>query len=146
MKYLFKYSNQHKAQACALFCMDFRFKEETLEYLKNKLGMNDLDVISLAGASLNIANPKNKADYEVVMNQIDLSANLHKIDKIIIIDHADCGAYGGRAAFNSVEEEKDAHVKNLIESKEILNNKYPEKEIVLVYADLIQQRIVFEKV
>jgi carbonic anhydrase len=148
MSYPFLYKENHKAQACALFCMDFRFKNATLEYLKREQDLVDLDIVVLAGASKNIVNPKIPADQKVALQQLELSCNLHHIDKIVIIDHADCGAYGGAKAFgNNLAKEEEAHKKNLREAKKILSKKFPNQKIILIYANLKNQsEIVFEEI
>lgn len=146
IRYPFKYENKHRAQACALFCMDFRFKDATLKYLKKQLNLEDLDIMVIAGASLNIASPRTSADYDIALKQIKLSTKLHQVNKIIIIDHADCGAYGGRTAFSSTEEEEEVHTNNLLKSKKILQEKYPNQEIILIYANLIGSEIKFQEI
>lgn len=150
MQYLFNYKNQHKAQACALFCMDFRFKNETLNYLGKELNLKDLDIITVAGASKNIANPKVLTDYRFIIRQIGLSIDLHEIDKIILINHADCGAYGSREFFGGAEKEKLVHVKDLLKSKKILAKRFESQEIILIYANLKgegkKEEIIFEKI
>ncbi len=146
MNYPFQYSNQHHAQACALFCMDFRFKDETLKYLKEELNLKDLDIITAAGASKNIADPKVLTDYQFVTRQIEISIQLHEIDKIILINHANCGAYGSREFFGGADKEKAVHAKDLLKSKKLLEKRFAEQEIVLIYANLINEAIVFEKI
>lgn len=148
MPYPFLHKENHKAQACALFCMDFRFKDATLEYLKREQDLVDLDIVVLAGASKNIADPKIQSDKEEVLRQLDLSSRLHHIDKIVLVDHADCGAYGGVKTFGgNFAEEKEVHVKNLKKAKEILAKIFPDKKIILVYANLKNQsEIIFEEI
>lgn len=148
MSYPFLYKNVHKAQACALFCMDFRFKDATLEYLRREQDLVDLDIVVLAGSSKNIADPKTSDDKEEILRQLELSSRLHHIDKIVLIDHTDCGAYGGTKAFGeSLIKEKEAHVKNLRKAKEILSKIFPDKKIMLFYANLKNQsEIIFEEI
>ena len=45
--------------------------------------------------------------------QIKLSHDLHGISRVILMNHLDCGAYGGRAAFASDEEEYSRHAEDL---------------------------------
>lgn len=119
MKYSFKYENKHKAQGCALFCMDFRFKNETLKYLEQELKLQDLDIITVAGSTKNITNPKVLSDYQFITRQFQLSIQLHEIDKIILINHANCGAYGSAEFFGGVDKERAVHVKDLKKAKKL---------------------------
>lgn len=146
MPYSFLYKDQHQAQAVALFCMDFRFKEATLEFLKRELDLVDLDVVALAGASKNVAAPSVSSDFETATRQIELSSKLHEVKKIVLVDHVDCGAYGGSTAFETKDEERDAHVASLRKAKKILEEKFKDKEIILYYAKLKNKEIQFEKV
>lgn len=146
MSYPFLYQNQHQAQAIALFCLDFHFKDATLEFLKHDLHLVDLDIIVLAGAAKNLAEPAESSDFEVALRQFELSARLHEIKKIVLIDHADCGAYGGAVVFETSKEEREPHVQNLRKAKEILKERFPDKEIILIYANLKDKEIKFEKI
>lgn len=146
MNYPFKYGNQHKAQACALFCMDFRFKDATLKYLKEKLDLKDLDIIVLAGASKNLASPKESTDYYFTIRQIEISIKLHEIDKIVLINHADCGAYGGMKKIGSYKKEKEVQIKDLLKSKKLLEKIFSNQKIILIYANLVNGEMQFERI
>ena len=82
-------------------CMDFRLGSAINEYMKNFELINDTDIISVAGAAKSIAQEENG----FAEGQIDLSKKLHSIKKVILMNHTDCGGYGGRAAFESDEAE-----------------------------------------
>lgn len=144
MLYPFKHQHQHEAEAIVIFCMDFRFWQATLKFLEEELGLNSFDLCCLAGASKNFIEPKTKDAALFVENQIKLSLDLHKIKKIVIVDHADCGAYGGRRAFKDEEQERSAHLENLRKVKMMLAEKFPEQKIVLIYANLEGDQIKFE--
>jgi len=150
MKYPFRYGNQNKAQACALFCIDFRFKNETLKYLKEELDLKDLNIITITGSTKNIANPKILSDYQFITKQIEKSIQFHEIDKIILINHANCGTYGSAKLFGGKDKEKEIHIKDLLKSKKLLEKRFKDQEIILIYANLkgegSDEKIVFEKI
>lgn len=150
MNYSFQYNNQHKAQACALFCMDFRFKNETLNYLEEELNLKDLDIITAAGSSKNIANPKVLSDYQFITRQIEISIQLHEIDKIVLINHVNCGAYGSAEFFGGADKEREVHVRDLKKSKKLIEKRFSNQEIILIYANLegegSDKKIIFEKI
>jgi hypothetical protein len=68
--------------------------------------LGDCDIISLAGAAKTLAAPVEPAYFETAMHQIALAVSLHGIDAVILVNHEDCGAYGGRQAFGSAEAEQ----------------------------------------
>lgn len=143
----YNFINNHIAEAVALFCIDFRFKDATLKFLSQELKLSRVDFIVLAGASKTIADPSDLAHKKTALDQLEISARLHHINKIILIDHIDCGAYGGLKKFNNnVNLEKEAHIKNLKKSKNLLAKKFKSIIIELYLANLKNKKIIFEKI
>lgn len=130
----------HTCNALILHCIDFRFGKAIKNYMEENRLLGDCDIISIAGAAKNIASPANDdVDRDFVLNQIALSKKLHGVEKVILMNHTDCGAYGGRAAFNSDENEHAAHADDLKRSKEIVQSFYPDIKIQLVLARINPQ-------
>lgn len=135
MKALFKFKNIHHCEAVVLSCIDFRFWKETVEFVENELGIKNFDFPSLPGSAKSI-NESN--DERFVFGCISVPVELHHAEKIVIINHQDCGAYGGSAKFGGDNEaEQKFHEEELKKAKEKILAKYPEKKIVLVYARLV---------
>lgn len=127
--------------------MDFRFGEAIKNWLKEKGLLNNCDIVSLAGASRGLVNPKNSAEPEIILRQIEISFNLHKISQVILMNHTDCGAYGGRDAFTSSEAEHSQHVGDMREAKKIILQKFPELEVKIVLAKINPlEQISFEEI
>jgi hypothetical protein len=54
------------------------------------------------------------------------------------VNHSDCGAYGGSSKFNGDSEaEQKFHEEELQKARSIISEKYPDKEVILVYAKLV---------
>ncbi|PIP73630.1 MAG: hypothetical protein COW88_01310 [Candidatus Lloydbacteria bacterium CG22_combo_CG10-13_8_21_14_all_47_15] len=70
---------------------------------------------------------------------MDIACVLHKVEKIIIVNHKDCGAYGGSDNFTSSDEEDSHHQNELRKARHIIAGKYPDKEIFIRYADFGEQ-------
>lgn len=118
----------HDANSLVLSCMDFRFINQTVEYLYGRNETEDFDYFVLAGASLgyNESNTYNdsgcihhnklhidpawKRAYE---DHIRLAIDLHDIKEIIVIDHMDCGMY--RAVYGDIcsKAEQKLHIENI---------------------------------
>ncbi|MBX3186581.1 MAG: hypothetical protein KF819_06185 [Labilithrix sp.] len=98
-----------KAKTLLLSCMDLRVIDETA-VLMHELGLqNKYDHVSVAGSSLGVLTASYKgagARFEekrgvadirhfgkTFWNHVDLAIALHEIDKVVIVEHADCGAY-----------------------------------------------------
>ncbi len=125
---------KHTCEAAVLHCIDFRLAQALEEYKKSQNIIGDCDVISVAGAVGNIVNPKQESDREFVLRQLGLSKKLHDIKKIILINHTDCGAYGGAAAFPSKEEERAKHEADLHAAKELVLQSVSGAEVQLALA------------
>jgi carbonic anhydrase len=142
MKTKFNYKDVHSCEAVALCCIDFRFWRETLEFIEKELGLSSFDFPSLPGAAKAI-NEVN----DLALGCISVPCDLHHAKKIIIINHQDCGAYGGSSKFNGDSEaEQKFHEEELQKAKNIILTKYPastaggpDKEVILVYAKLVDE-------
>jgi carbonic anhydrase len=134
----FKFKNIHSCEAVVLSCIDFRFWKETVEFVENELGIKSFDFPSLPGAAKAV---NESMEGDVSAQCISVPIELHHAQKIVIINHEDCGAYGGSGKFGEDRnEEQNFHAEELRKAKEKLLLKYPEKEIVLIYAKLSDER------
>jgi hypothetical protein len=74
------------------------------------------------------------------MQCIGIPCDLHHAARIVIVNHADCGAYGGSKEFKGDDEaEQKFHEVQLKSAKEKILKYYPGKEVVLVYAKLVDE-------
>ncbi len=124
----------HVCQALVITCMDFRLVDQTKKWLDEQNLCNNYDLISIAGASKEIANPSDDKNREFLLKSIGVSCNLHSASRVVLIHHSDCGAYGGQQAFFSEEEEKETHEQDMQKSAVIIKEKYPNLDILKVYA------------
>jgi carbonic anhydrase len=106
--------------------MDFRFGSELKNWLEQNDLMNNCDIVSLAGAAKNLVSPAADADRELVLRQIEISKRLHHISEVILMNHTDCGAYGGRAAFPDRDAENAKHHDDLAAAKKLVLEKFPD--------------------
>lgn len=132
----FKYKDIHSCEAVVLTCIDFRFWRETLEFIEKELKLTSFDFPSLPGSAKAINGCLQEED--LAMSCISVPCNLHHAKKIVIVNHEDCGAYGGSKKFEGDKaSEQSFHEAELRKAKEIILKKYPEKEVILVYAKLV---------
>jgi carbonic anhydrase len=131
----YKFKGIHTCEAVVLTCIDFRFWRETLEFIEKELGIKDFDFPSLPGAAKAINDCD--ADDDLAMKCIGVPCDLHKTEKIVIVNHEDCGAYGGSEKFSGDKEaEQEFHKNELRKAKKIIRDKFADKEVILVYARL----------
>ncbi|MFA6193727.1 MAG: carbonic anhydrase [Parcubacteria group bacterium] len=138
MKYKFQYKNIHSCEAVVLACIDFRFWKETMKFAEEELGIKSYDFPKMPGAAKVINDCQSETD--VPMQCIGIPCDLHHAARIVIVNHADCGAYGGSKEFKGDDEaEQKFHEVQLKSAKEKILKYYPGKEVVLVYAKLVDE-------
>lgn len=129
----------HQAKALVLTCIDFRFVDFEQKFLvKNNLD-HQFDWLSLAGASLALADFPSHADTETFWEQLDLSYKLHNIKKVLILDHQDCGAYANKFNVNfadNYEEEIEIHREYLNKAYQGIKQRYSNLDVDLYFVKI----------
>ena len=138
MKYEFQFRSIHSCEAVVLCCIDFRFWKETMKFVEDELGIKSYDFPKMPGAAKAINDCQGETD--VPMECIGVPCNLHHAEKIVIVNHTDCGAYGGSKQFNGDSDaEQKFHESELQKAKEKILRYYKDKEVILVYAKLVDE-------
>ncbi len=122
----------HTCSTALVRCMDFRLGEPIRDFMNREFLYGNTDIIAIAGAARDVSQSDNSA----VEQQIDLSVQLHQIQNLVLMNHTDCGAYGGRPSFESHDAERTQHLADMQAAKAKLQAKYPELNIRLVLADI----------
>lgn len=126
----------HNCKAAIIHCIDFRLGPAIKAYMEERGLLGDCDVIAVAGAAKDLVEPGSESDRDFLMRQIDISKQLHHINTVILMNHTDCGAYGGRTAFVSTNEEEENHRSHMAQAAALIKDKYPELNVEMVLADL----------
>jgi hypothetical protein len=129
----------HQAKTLVLSCIDFRFLTAERNFLKIKNLRDEYDWTALAGASLAVTGFPHQSDAEAFWDQLDLSYRLHHINKVIVLDHQDCGAYAimiDPSLSKDPERELQVHTDYLNRAYWSIRNRYPDLEIELYFAPL----------
>jgi hypothetical protein len=85
---------KYHCDAAILWCFDHRFELGFRKFLK-RIGVLNSDPIKIAGGAKVLASPEHEADREFIVEQIRKSMRLHGTQRVILMVHSDCGAYGG---------------------------------------------------
>ncbi|MBT6254264.1 hypothetical protein HOI83_03490 [Candidatus Uhrbacteria bacterium] len=120
-----------------LHCMDFRLGSAIRGELEKRGILNDCDIVAIAGAGKTIVSDEPASWHEATLSHIELSKKLHSIKKLIIMNHTDCGAYGGRGAFENRDAENTQHHTDLRAAAGIVKEAHGDLEVetVLVQID-----------
>ena len=120
-----------KYEAMVLSCMDPRFQPKVFKYLKAKKLTGKYSSFTIAGAAIGVTHKKFKKWHSTFIDNLSTSIKLHKINKLIVINHKDCGAakiVNGKKKFTSIIENK-IHKDSFKEIKKNLNKKFPNLKI-----------------
>ena len=123
----------HTCKNLLIRCMDFRLNTEVERWTKESgIFEGGFDVLSVAGASKSLPDGSEEIKDNFLSNVL-VSTELHEVCKIVIFHHSDCGAYARSYDFATPEEEKQKQIEDMKKAKEIILEKYPKVEIVLVF-------------
>jgi hypothetical protein len=98
----------YHSTAAVVWCFDARF-EAALGKLRKRMGLSNPDFVRIAGGAMSLASPEHDSDREFVLDQLRKSIRLHSTDRVILMLHSDCGAYGGLAAFSGDPQAEKGH-------------------------------------
>ncbi len=113
--------------------MDFRLTREIRRWLEAEGMMGDCDIVSLAGSAKEIVDG-DEASRNMLLKQIEISANLHQASRVILMHHTQCGAYAQSYKFATDEEELAKHSDDLTKAENIIKVKFPDIEIIKIIA------------
>ena len=122
-----------KFKAMVLSCIDPRFQPLVYNYLKKKKLTGKYSAFTIAGSAIGVTHDKFKNWHSVFIENLSTSIKLHKIEKLIVINHTDCGAAkiaNGKKEINSLSEDK-IHKISLNKLKKIIKKKFPKLKIDL---------------
>ncbi len=120
-----------KYKAMVLSCIDPRFQSIIFSHLKKKKLQGKYSSFTIAGSAIGVTAVKFKKWHSTFWDNIDISIKIHKIKKLIVMNHRDCGAakiLNGERNFNKFNESK-IHEASFIKMKKIFKKKYPKLSI-----------------
>ena len=116
-----------KYEAMVLSCMDPRFQTKVFNYLKSKKLSGKYSSFTIAGGAIGVTHKKFKKWHSTFWENLETSIKLHKIRKLIVLNHKDCGAAkiaNNGKKFNSLIENK-IHKESFENIKKTLKKKHP---------------------
>ena len=120
-----------KYEAMVLSCIDPRFQKPVHKHLKDKKLTGKFSAFTIAGGSIGVTNNKFKKWHSTFWENLETSINLHKINKLIVLNHNDCGAAkiaNNNKNFNS-RIEIAIHKKSFNKLKKTLKKKFPKIKV-----------------
>jgi len=124
---------QSKYKAMVLSCIDPRFQHLVHNHLKKKKLTGKYSAFTIAGAAVGVTHNKFKQWHKTFYNNLATSIQLHKIEKLIVINHKDCGAAkiaNGKKEF-TVTNEKKIHEDSFFKLKKEIKKRFPKLKVEL---------------
>ena len=138
MEKLFHFDTEggpYRADAAVVWCFDDRFTLAVQKVLKRS-GLARLDSIRVAGGAKGLASPREESERTFLLEQLRLSRKLHGTDRVILVAHSDCGAYGGLEAFGrDPQTEAEHHRVELTQAAERVRETFDGIRIECWFAD-----------
>lgn len=111
---------QHKTEAIVVTCIDFRLQHHIEKWLGENLGEMQYDRVALAGGVF---------DFDAILKQVEISSRLHDINKAILMNHEDCGAYGAAGT-------KEKHIQDLMKAESRIEAAFAHLDVETYYLHL----------
>ena len=127
-----------KYEAMVLSCIDPRFQPIVFNYLKKRKLNGRYSSFTIAGSAIGVTASKFRKWHKTFWDNLETSIKLHKIKKLIVINHLDCGAakiINGKKKIDNFNETK-IHKNSFTKIKNRLKNKYPNLKIETNLASL----------
>jgi len=125
----------YRAEAAIVWCFDDRITLAVQKFLKRRDFLH-VDSIRVAGGAKALASPETDAQRQFLLDQIRLSWKLHGIERVILMLHSDCGAYGGIEIFaGDGNAEKEHHRGELARAAASLRATVPDLAVECFFVD-----------
>jgi carbonic anhydrase len=120
--------------AMLLTCIDPRFPEPTINYMKSRGMIGKYSQFTFAGAAIGVVAPVFKYWAKAFWDNLAISVQVHHIPKVIAMNHRDCGAakiaYGAEKVANP-QIETETHKAALTEFRKQMNERRPKLQLEL---------------
>ena len=114
-----------KFKAMVLTCMDPRFQPLVYEYLKKRKLNGKYSSFTIAGGAVGVTHKKFKRWHLAFIENLATSIKIHKIKKLIVINHKDCGAAKIAEPKEFRVDEVKIHKSAFEKLKVVLKRKFP---------------------
>jgi hypothetical protein len=131
----YSFQEVHAVEAAVVFCLDPRFFDVTVRFIREELGLKTTDNHVCPGGPKTLVDEKTS---EIFLQEIgDISVSLHHATKVVLIAHRDCGKYGGSRAFSDPKEERMRQVGDLIKAKNAITERFPGVQVRTYYLEIV---------
>ena len=127
-----------KYKAMVLSCMDPRFQLPVFNFIKKKNLVSKHSSFTIAGAAVGVTHSKFKKWHQAFLDNLKTSIKLHKIEKLIVVNHEDCGAIKLAENKNNYIED-EIHKNSFQKLEKIITKKFPKLKLEFYIIKLDQK-------
>ena len=116
-------------EAMVLACIDPRMQEPVRKYTVEQNLTGKFSQFVIAGAAIGVVAPAFKEWHKAFWDNLATSIELHRIKKVIAIDHRDCGAAKiayGEAKVANPQVETETHRAALVQFRKQVGERHPQ--------------------
>jgi carbonic anhydrase len=116
-------------EAMVLACIDPRMQEPVWKYLAGRQLTGKYSQFLIAGAAIGVVAPAFQEWHKAFWDNLATSIQLHRIRKVIAIDHRDCGAAKiayGEAKVATPQAETETHRAALAQFRKEVTQRHPQ--------------------
>lgn len=116
-------------EAMILACIDPRMQEPVRKYTVEQNLTGKFSQFLIAGAAIGVVAPVFKDWHKAFWDNLATSIELHRIKKVIAIDHRDCGATKiayGEAKVANPQVETETHRAALVQFRKQVGERHPQ--------------------
>jgi hypothetical protein len=124
----FGWAAEGNYEAMILACIDPRIQEPVHAYAAKQGLTGKYSQFVIAGAAIGVVAPKFADWHKTFWDNLEVTIELHRIKKIIAIDHRDCGAAKvayGDASIATPDKENETHRAVLAEFRKQVGQRQP---------------------
>ena len=125
-------------EAMVLACIDPRMQKHVRRYLVEEEKLDGkYSQVTFAGAAVGAIAPRFEGWHQTFWDHLAITLALHKITRVLVIDHRDCGA--AREAYGpqpSQDSETQLHRRVMEDLRGRIHERYPELTVEILLMDL----------
>ena len=111
----------HGVRDAVISCIDYRFRPLISAWIKDELN-DQADLVAVAGAAKTLLDP---ASEQYILGLIKIAEDLHGVTTVHILNHVDCGAYGGSKLHAGEAQEKQFHANQCALATQVIAQQFP---------------------
>jgi len=99
--------DSQRIHAAAIYCSDGRMGAHFDDFLSNGLKLPRYDRVALPGGPAALAeHPQTRLEHDAVADELKFLVEVHRLERIVLIQHQNCAFYTGRLKLSGVDVEK----------------------------------------